>query len=131
MDWKQLVERALVKGENLKDEFAQEILKSKVFKEFVKSDLFGKAVSSAIKTKEDVTKVVRDNIKSVLKIMDIPSRNDMNKIQRKITSLENQVSKIGKKSVKVTTLKKKAPAKKASPAKKKAPAKKRVAAKKK
>lgn len=106
MNWKQLLERALVKGENLKDEVADEILKSKVFKDFTKSDIFGKAVTSAIKTKEDVTKAVRDNIKNVLKMMDIPTRNDVTRIEKKISSLEDKVSSTKKAVAKKTTKKK-------------------------
>lgn len=127
MKLKQFLEEALNKGENLKEDLAKEFFNSRYVKDFLSSDLFINGLTRIIKTKEEVTKAVRFNIKNVMKIMDVPTRQDVSSLERKLSQLEKQVDKMGKKTVTVKSLKKKSP-----PAKKKsAPTKKKAAPKRK
>lgn len=118
MTLKDFLNEAIIKGETMKDEIVEELLKSKVLQEVFSHDLFAKAVSTVLKTKKEVSSVVKANVKSVLQIMDIPTRHDLSSIERKLGSLESSVDKIGKKTIKVNSLKK-APVKRAAKAKKK------------
>lgn len=105
MNLKLLLEDALAKGENLKDELANELLNSKVLKDFLSSDLFAKAVSTAIKTKDELTRVVRQNVKHAMQVMDIPSRQDLSSLERKLDQLEKVVDRVGKKAITVKSIK--------------------------
>ncbi len=99
MNFKDFLNEALSKGENIKEELLSDLLSSKILHEVLSNDLFVKAVSSAIKTKEEVAKVIKDNVKTVLKIMDIPSRNDLVAIKHKLEHLEKVIDRIGKKGL--------------------------------
>jgi hypothetical protein len=104
MTLKNLLNEALSRGENLKDELVDEVLKSKVLQEIVQSDLFAKAVSTVLKTKDEVAKVIRQNVKNVLKVMDVPSRNDIVNLSHKLDHLEKMVDRAGKKAITVKSL---------------------------
>ena len=104
MNLKSFLEDAFVKGENLKDELASELLNSKVLKEFLNSDIFAKAITTAIKTKDELTRVIRHNVKSAMQVMDIPSRQDLSSIERKLDQLEKVVDRVGKKTITVKSL---------------------------
>ncbi|MBX7149028.1 hypothetical protein K1X76_08070 [bacterium] len=105
MNLKSFLDEALEKGETLKEEITSEILNSKVVHELLKSDMFVKALSRVMQTKEEVTKVIRDNVKNVLKIMDIPLRNEISSLEKKLFSIEKNVDHIGKKAIPVKSLK--------------------------
>ena len=105
MNLKDLLDEALTKGEFLKEEITSEILRSRFLADLAKSDLFGKAVSTVIKTKEEVARIIRDNVKHVLAIMDVPTRQDLTEIKRKLDHLEKTVDKVGKRAITVKSLK--------------------------
>lgn len=105
MNLKSFLEEALNKGESIKDELAKEVLNSKVLKDFLSSDIFAKAVSTAIKTKDELTRVVRSNVKTAMQVMDIPSRQDLSSLERKIDQLEKVVDRVGKRAITVKSIK--------------------------
>ncbi|MDO8518803.1 MAG: phasin family protein [Deltaproteobacteria bacterium] len=105
MELKDLLKEALSKGETLKDEIATELLNSRVFAELAKSDIFAKAISTVLRTKDEVTRILRDNVKHVLELMDVPTRSDLADLKRKLDSLEKTVDKVGKKAITVKSLK--------------------------
>lgn len=106
MSLKDFFDEALVKGETLKEELLTEMMKSKALKDFVKSDLFVKAVSTVLKTKDEVTHIIKDNVKGALRIMDVPSRNDVDKLGRKLDQIEKMVDRAGRRAITVRSLKK-------------------------
>lgn len=105
MNLKLLLGEALHKGENIKDELAKEVLNSKVLKEFLDSDLFVKAVSTAMKTKDELARVIRHNVKNAMQVMDIPSRQDLSSLERKLDQLEKTVDRVGKRAITVKSIK--------------------------
>lgn len=98
-------------SESMRDEWIQELLSSQALHDVLSSDLFARAVTSALKTKQEVVKTLRTQVKNVLEIMQIPSRREVADLSRKIDALERAVHAVGKGSVKVSTLKKKTPEK--------------------
>lgn len=105
MTLKEFLEEAYAKGETLKEEITSEILNSKVFGELIRSDLFSKAVSTVVKTRDEVARVIRLNVKAVLAIMDVPTRHDLTDLKRKLDHLEKMVDRVGKKAITVRSLK--------------------------
>lgn len=103
---REFIDEALSRGETLKEEISAEILKSKVLADLAKSELFAKAVSTVIKTKDEVAKIIKQNVKTVLQIMDVPSRNDLAVLKNKLDRLEKVVDKAGKKAITVRSLNK-------------------------
>lgn len=98
--------QALVKGESLRDEIATELLRSKALKEILKSDVFVRAISTIMRTKDEVAHAIRANVKAVLKLMDVPSKGDITHLERKIDQLEKVVDRVGKRTITVGSLKK-------------------------
>lgn len=106
MNIRQILEEALQKGEKIKQDVTAEILKNRLVHDLVSSDLVSMALSAVSSTRDGVTRVIRDNAKSVLRIMDLPSRNDLSSLQKKLDHLEKVVDRVGKKAITVKSLKK-------------------------
>ena len=105
MNWKDFLGEALVKGENLKDELVSDVLKSPLLKEILESELFVKAVTTALKTKQELTRAIRHNIKAVFQIMDVPSRHELLHLEKKLDHLEKVVDRVGKRAITVKSIK--------------------------
>lgn len=106
MAWKSILDEARQKGETLKDELMHELMKSQVFKEFLKSDFFAKAVASVLKTKDEVYRVVRDNVKTVVQMMNLPKIADIKKLETKLEKMERSVGQVGRRTITINSLKK-------------------------
>lgn len=104
MEWKSLINEALVKGGSLKEVLAGEVLNSRAVKELLQSDLFARAVTSVLRTKEDVKRAIRQNAKVVLELMDVPSRGDMVQLERQVERLEKNLDRVGKRAITVKSL---------------------------
>lgn len=106
MSLKHFLDEAFVKGKNIKEELLSDILSSRVLSEMFNNEMFVKAVSRVVQTKEEVSRVIRKNVKSVFELMDVPSRTDLFTLQRKIDHLEKLVDRVGKRAITVKSLKK-------------------------
>jgi len=106
MTLKDFLEEALVKGESLKSEFLSEIARSRLLRDFSQSDLFARAVSTVIKTKDEVSRFIRDHVKTVMSVMDVPSRSELETLQRRLDQLDRSVEKVGKKAITIRSLRK-------------------------
>lgn len=103
---KDFLDNALSRGENLKEEITRELKKSKMVHEILKNEFFIKGLSTIIKTKDEVSKAIKDNVKNVLKVMQIPSKNDLSHLEHKLSSIEKSVDKVGKRAITVKSLRK-------------------------
>lgn len=99
MTLKEFIAQAQLRGENLKEEIMEDLLHTKIFRELLESDLFSRAVATVLKTRDEVAKVIRHNVQSVLTIMDVPTRRDVNELESKLNQLEKQIDKVGKKAI--------------------------------
>jgi hypothetical protein len=105
MKLKDFIDQAQRRGENLKEEILEDLFKAKFVKELLESDLFSKAITTVLKTRDEVAKVMRQNVQSVLTIMDLPSRNDVTALENKVAYLEKQIDRVSKKAITVKSMK--------------------------
>lgn len=105
MTLKDFFDEALVKGESLKAELLSEIARSRLLRDFSQSDIFARAVSTVVKTKDEVSRFIRENVKTVMSVMDVPSRHELETLQRRLDQLDRTVEKVGKKAITIRSLK--------------------------
>lgn len=106
MTLKKIIDEAYVKGCNIKEDLISEVFGNKKIKEFLNSDIFVAAISKVIQTRDEVSKVIRKNVHGVFEMMDVPTRREMDTLQRKLDHLEKSVDRVGKKIITVKSLKK-------------------------
>ncbi|MBI2339184.1 MAG: phasin family protein [Deltaproteobacteria bacterium] len=106
MSFKEFFDEALTKGEHIKNEIVSELTKSKLLREMLKSDHFARAVSGVVRTRDEVAKSIRKNVKAVFQIMAVPTRDDLAGLERKIDGLEKSLDRVAKKVITVKSLKK-------------------------
>ena len=111
---KEILEEARVKAEKIKDEVVNELLKSKTLNQLVGNDNFIKALSYAIGTKDEVKKVVGNQVKHIFKVMNVPNKKEMHELGKKLEGIEKAIEKFATQKIAVRTLVKK----KSSPKKK-------------
>lgn len=104
MTFNSFIEEALSRGETLRDEIRSELLRSKMVREIVNNEIFVKAVSKAVRTKDEVAQKLRQNVRTVLQLMDVPSRIDLERLGQKFDQLEKQINRIGKQTITVKSL---------------------------
>lgn len=58
------------------------------------------------KAKDEVSQAVKKNMKHIFDLMDVPSRNDLTRLEHKIDHLEKIIDRVGKKAITVKSLRK-------------------------
>lgn len=106
MNFKEFFDEALIKGEHIKDEILSELMKSKLLNEMIESDHFARAVSTVIRTKDEVAKSIRRNVQAVFQIMAVPTKDDLHRLERKLDTLDKSLDRVAKKVITVKSLKK-------------------------
>lgn len=106
MNFKNLLDEVLARGERLKDEVLEELLKSRTLQEVVANKNFIRAVSKVIESKDEVKKVIGKQVKSVFSLMDVPTKSEIAKISNQLIKIENVINKLGERAVPIHSLKK-------------------------
>lgn len=106
MNLRSFLDDARLKGEGIKDQILSELMQSEVLKDLLKSDLFAKAITTVLRTKDEVALVLRNNVKHALRIMDVPTQHELNSLERKVDQMEKSIDRAAKKAITVRSLKK-------------------------
>ncbi len=104
MNLKAILDEAKTRGEKLKNEVVAELLKSKTLSEIVSNKHFITALTRVIQTKDEVKKTLSTQIKAILDVMDVPSKEDILGIAGKLGSLEKIIDKVGRKTIGINIL---------------------------
>lgn len=104
MNLKAILDEAKSRGEKLKNEVIAELLKSKTLSEIVSNKHFITALTRVIQTKDEVKKTLNTQIKAILDVMDVPSKEDIMGIAGKLGSLEKIIDKVGRKTIGINIL---------------------------
>ena len=97
MNIRHAMEEALHRGEKFKDQLFTEVLSSDTVNGLLQNDLFLKSLTKVLNTKYEVERAVRTNIRHVLKALNVPSRDEINTMERKIHRLEHEIDGIHRK----------------------------------
>jgi len=123
---KEALEDAFARGEKLRHDITNEILHSQVFSDLANNPHFVNAVALVIRSKSEVTRTLQKSIKESLKLMKIPTREQVRTYERRISQLEREIQNVMRKLTGKVIRKAKVSAKKSA---KKQPAKKKVSKK--
>ncbi|MBI2083612.1 MAG: phasin family protein [Deltaproteobacteria bacterium] len=108
---REVIEDALQRGERLKKDIVGQVLSSAALSELINNKKFTDTVAKIIETKDEIAKTLRRRVEDVLKMMRIPSCQDITSYHRRVEKLENQIEQIGHHLKKIS---RKTPAKKKS-----------------
>lgn len=78
----------------------------KDIRQILSSELFSQAVSTALKTQKEIVRVLKQNVKNALHLMNVPSGREIEELDHKIGALEKTVDRLARKIITVRSLKK-------------------------
>jgi uncharacterized protein Yka (UPF0111/DUF47 family) len=91
------MEEAFQRGEKIKDQLIHDVINSQAVGELLQNEFFLKSLSKVMNTRYELRKALRSNMKSVLKIFNVPSRDEIHTMERKINRLESEIDGIHRK----------------------------------
>lgn len=105
------MEEAFQRGEKIKEQILHDVLNSEAVGDLMQNEYFLRSLSALMNTKYELKKAIRTNLKSVLKIFDLPTRDEINTMERKLHRLETEIDGIHRKVMTTRLAKPKAGAK--------------------
>jgi hypothetical protein len=97
MNIRTAMEEAFQRGEKIKDQLLHDFMNSQAVGDLLQNELVLKSLSKVLNTKYELKKAVRSNLKHVLKLFNVPSRDEIHSMERKITRLESEIDGIHRK----------------------------------
>ncbi len=97
MNIRNAMEEAFQKGEKLKEQIIQEVMGSHTVNDLMQNEYFLKSLSVLLNTKYELKKALRSNLRNVLRLFNLPSRDEIHSMERKIHRLENEMDGINRK----------------------------------
>lgn len=97
MNIRNAMEEAFQKGEKFKEQIIQDVMSSTAVNELMQNEYFLKSLSALMNTKYELKKAIRSNLKNVLRMFNLPSRDEIHSMERKIHRLESEMDGINRK----------------------------------
>lgn len=91
------MEEAFQRGEKIKDQLLHDVMNSQAVGDLLQNEVFLKSLGKVLNTKYELEKAVRSNLKNVLRLFNVPSRDEISSMERKITRLESEIDGIHRK----------------------------------
>jgi len=88
---REVIEDALQRGERLKKDIVKQVLSSVVLNDLVTNRHFMETVVKVLQTKEVIGRLLKKNIEEALKMMSVPSREQLESYQKRIARLEERI----------------------------------------
>lgn len=125
MSLRSAMEEAFHRGEKIKDQFFNDMMNSPTVNHFLQNDLFLKSLTKLLNTKYELKRAFKTNFRTMLQVFNVPTRDEINSMERKIHRLENEIDGIHRKILTARLSHTSAAGKKSSHSVKEKPAKKR------
>lgn len=97
MNIRSAMEEAFQRGEKFKEQVLTDMMNSGAVNQLLQNELFIKSLSKVLNTKYEIKRALKTNFKSMLKAFNVPSRDEINSMERKIHRLENEIDSIHRK----------------------------------
>lgn len=91
------MEEALQKGEKIKDQFINDLMRSQAVNQLLQNEVFLKSLTKVVTAKYEIEKSVKTNIQTVLKALNLPSRDELSTVKRKLHRLEDEMDILNQK----------------------------------
>lgn len=93
---REMIEDALERGEKLKKDIVRQVLSSAALADLLENQRFTETVARVIRTKEVVSRLIRQNVQEVMKVMSIPTREQLADYDKRVQKLEGQIDRLGR-----------------------------------
>lgn len=93
---REVLEDTLRRGEKLKRDIVGQVLSSAALSDLIHSKHFAETIAKVIQTKGEISALLRRNVHEVLKMMSIPSREQIATYERRVQKLEHQIDQLGR-----------------------------------
>jgi len=97
MNIRSAMEEAFQRGEKFKEQFLTEMMNSPTVNQLLQNELFLKSLTKVLNTKYELKRAFKTNFKNMLRVFNVPSRDEINSMERKIHRLENEIDGIHRK----------------------------------
>lgn len=91
MDLRKFFQDAMEKGEQIKSRFLEDVLQSRFVNQLLKNENFLNTVIAVLNAKTGVERSLQGKINHVLKIFEVPTRDEVKAMERKIHKLEGEI----------------------------------------
>ncbi len=93
---REVIDDAIARGERLKRDIVGQILKSSTLNDLVGNRRFAEAIAKVIRTKEEISTSIRQNVQDALRAMRIPSKQQIVSYERRVEQLERKIDTLGR-----------------------------------
>ncbi len=97
MGLRNAMEEAFHRGEKIKNQIISDVMNSQAVNELLQNEIFLRSLTKVINTKYELQKALRNNVKNVLKLFNLPSREEISVMERKLHRLETEIDGIQRK----------------------------------
>jgi len=94
MSVQSFLEQALQRGERIKSQMLEDLMNSGVVNQLLKNEKFLNGVVAVLNFKSGVEKKIHRNINFLMKLCEIPTRDEINGMEKKIRHLETEIESI-------------------------------------
>lgn len=112
MTLRSAMEEAFHRGEKIKEQFINDMMNSPTVNNFLQNELFLKSFTKVLNTKYEIKRAFKTNFRTMLKVFNVPTRDEINSMERKIHRLENEIDGIHRKILTTRLTQKKSSSKK-------------------
>lgn len=93
---REVIDDALARGERLKKDIVAQILKSATLNELISNRRFTEAIARVIQTKDEIGRTLHRSVQDALKVMQIPSKQQINDYEKRVVQLERRLEILGR-----------------------------------
>jgi len=97
MSLRAAMEEAFHRGEKFKDQFLTDVMNSQAVNGLLQNEVFLKSLTKVLNTKYEIERALKTNMRHMLKAFNVPSRDEVHSMERKIHRLENEIDGIHRK----------------------------------
>ncbi len=94
MDLRKFLHDAMEKGEQIRSKVMEDLLQSRLVNQLLKNEKFLNGVVTILNAKTGVEKSIQGKVNSVLKVFEVPTRDEVKAMERKIHKLENEIESL-------------------------------------
>ncbi len=94
MNVRKFLNDAMEKGEQIRGKFVGDLLRSRFVNQLLKNEKFLNGVVGIINAKSGVEKTIQGKMNHVLKIFEVPTRDEVKAMERKIHKLEGEIESL-------------------------------------
>jgi len=94
MDLRKFLHDAMEKGEQIRSKFLEELLHSRLVNQLLKNEKFLNGVVGILNAKTGVERNLQGKLNHVLKLFEVPTRDEVKAMERKIHKLEGEIESL-------------------------------------